>query len=118
MLTVYGIPNCDTIVKTLKWLNKNKIAYQFHNYKTDGIDTKTLEHWCQQKDWTVLLNKRSTTWKTLNVATQNKITNVTEAVKLMLQNNSIIKRPIITNNKTIVAVGFDENLLKELKPFK
>lgn len=115
MLTVYGIPNCDTTTKTLKWLDKNKIVYKFHNYKTDGINKEILEHWCQQKDWAILFNKRSTTWKTLTVTTQNKITNATEAIKIMIEHNSIIKRPIITNNKTIVVVGFDENLLQKLK---
>jgi len=115
MFTVYGIPNCDTTAKTLKWLDKNKMAYQFHNYKTEGITKAILEDWCKQKDWTILLNKRSTTWKSLDAATQAGITNATEAIKIMIEHNSIIKRPIITNDKTIVAVGFDEQVLHGLK---
>ncbi|MBA4198356.1 MAG: arsenate reductase [Chitinophaga sp.] len=115
MLTVYGIPNCDVTAKTLQWLDKNKMAYQFHNYKTEGISKTILEDWCQQKDWTLLFNKRSTTWKTLDTATQAQITNAAAAIKIMLEHNSIIKRPVITDNKIIVAVGFDEQVLSGLK---
>ena len=110
MITVYGIPNCDTIKKTLDWLKKNKIEYQFYNYKTDGINIDILNDWCSQKNWEILLNKKSTTWRELSSDEQQKISNTKNAVKLMQQKTSIIKRPVITKDKMIVAIGFDEKL--------
>ncbi len=108
MITVYGIKNCDTVKKSLDWFTAHKIKYQFHNYKTDGIAANKLKSWCKQKGWEVLLNKKSATWRGLDAVTQNKITNEKAAIALMTTSTSIIKRPVIENAGTIVAVGFDE----------
>ena len=107
MLIVYGIPNCDTVKKTLDWLTTNKIKYQFHNYKTEGITATKLKTWCKQKGWEVLLNKKSAIWRGLEVVEQNKIINEKAAINLMIRSTSIIKRPVIENGETVVAVGFD-----------
>ncbi len=66
MLKVFGIPNCDTIKKTQKWLISKKIKFEFHDYKKQGITKKQLNDWCRAVDWEVLLNKRSRTWKELS----------------------------------------------------
>ena len=114
-VTIYGIPNCDSIKKTIDWCNKYKISFEFHNYKKDGIEEATLKSWCEQVGWEVLLNKKGTTWK--KVADEYADKKMTEkmAIKLMLEYNSMIKRPVIKKGKQII-VGFDENvLLKALK---
>jgi len=107
-ITIYGIPNCDTIKKTITWFKENNIDFEFHDYKKSGITKEQLTVWCKQVGWETILNKKSTSWRELDAITQEKVTNATEAIKLMLQNNSIIKRPVIEQNKIIIFVGFDK----------
>lgn len=110
-VTVYGIPNCDTTKKALVWLKNNNIAFTFHDYKLEGISKQKLEAWCNNKGWETIFNKRSTTWRELDEAEQKKVTNQLSAIKLMMEHNSIIKRPIIEFDKNIV-VGFNKDEIK------
>ena len=115
MITVYGIPNCDTIKKTQDWLKKNKIDYRFHDYKKEGISKEKLSAWCKKAGWEVLLNKKSTTWKALSPEEQQAVTNDASAIKVMMKNNSIIKRPVIEKGD-VILVGFNDNeFIKQLK---
>jgi Spx/MgsR family transcriptional regulator len=109
---IYGIPNCDTVKKTFTWFNKNKIPFQFHNYKTDGITAAELKAWCTISNWEILLNKKSTTWKNIDAARQATITTKAAAIKLMQENTSIIKRPVVEINGTIL-VGFNEAIYEK-----
>ena len=110
-IIVYGIPNCDTTKKTITWLNKNKISFCFHDYKQDGISKQKLETWCSKLGWETIFNKRSTTWRELSEAEQKKITGQAAAIKIMMEHNSIIKRPVIEIGSKLV-VGFNENEIK------
>lgn len=107
MITIYGIPNCDTIKKTLDWFKAHKIDSTFYNYKTEGITAAKLKEWCKLADWQLLLNKKSSTWRNIDPATQATITTQAAAIKLMLQQTSIIKRPVVEINGTIL-IGYDE----------
>ena len=114
-LIVYGIPNCDTTKKAITWLNKNKISFCFHDYKQQGISKQKLEAWCSKLGWETIFNKRSTTWRELSEAEQKKVTGATTAIKVMMENNSIIKRPIIEFDETLI-VGFNEaEINKQIK---
>jgi len=106
-IIVYGIPNCDTIQKTLDWYKKRNIPVEFHDYKKQGIKKEKLGHWCKEVGWEVLLNKKSTTWRSLSSADQKLVTNKDVAIKLMIEFPSIIKRPVIEMNDKIM-VGFNE----------
>ena len=107
---IYGIPNCDSIKKSIDWLNENQIAFSFHNYKKSGIEKNTLKKWCKLLGWEMLLNKKGTTWKKIQPDYQDVEINESTAINIMLQNNSIIKRPVAAfNNKLLV--GFNENEL-------
>jgi len=107
MITMYGIPNCDTIKKAKKWLEANGIDYEFHDYKKKGITKAKLKDWCKQADWEVLLNRRGTTWRKLDDATKESI-NKTSAIDIMAKETSIIKRPVIeTDNETLVGFSTD-----------
>lgn len=108
---VYGIPNCDTTKKAIALLKKHQVDFYFHDYKQLGITMQKLEGWCEKAGWEIILNKRSTTWRELDEAEQKKVINQPAAVKLMMKNNSIIKRPIIEFDKQIV-VGFNEDEIK------
>jgi len=96
----------------MQWLKKNNIDFSFHDYKQAGISKQKLEAWCNKSGWETIFNKRSTTWRELPIAEQKKITGQQEAIKVMMVNNSIIKRPIIENNALLI-IGFDETVFKK-----
>lgn len=106
-MTIYGIPNCDTMKKAMNWLTANNIPFVFHDYKKEGISKAKLEAWCNQAGWENVLNKRSTTWRELPVTEQEKITSQPAAIQLMMNNTSIIKRPVLENGKQLL-IGFSE----------
>lgn len=112
-ITVYGIPNCDTVKKTLDWFKKYKTIILFHDYKKEGISKEKLSTWSEQVGWEILLNKKSTTWRGLSAGEQNKITTKAAAIKLMQTNTSIIKRPVIEFGNHLL-VGFDESKLSTI----
>jgi len=112
MTTLYGIPNCDTIKKARKWLDDKNIAYEFHDYKKAGIDRKTLQNWCKEFGYETLINKRGTTWRKLEDQLKNNI-NETSAIKIMQENTSVIKRPVLISDHTKI-VGFNEADYKSL----
>lgn len=94
MITLYGIANCDTVSKARKWLTANNIDYHFHNFKKDGLNQQTLDSWIDTLGWEVLLNKRSMTWRKLPDERKMDI-NRNDAAQIMLDNTSIIKRPVL-----------------------
>ena len=106
MIKLYGIPNCDTMKKARSWLDKHGIEYEFHNYKKQGVPEKELNAWVKQLGWEVLLNKRGTTWRQLDEDTKAKV-NQASAIQIMLDNPSIIKRPVLDADGQL-EVGFSE----------
>ena len=105
MLKIFGIPNCDQIKKSQKWLNSHGIKFEFHDYKKQGVTKKQLNEWCKLINWETLLNKRSRTWKELSEKDRSNLTQA-KAVSLMQQHPTLIKRPVIQKGKTLI-VGFD-----------
>ena len=106
-ITLYGIPNCDVTKKALGWYKKNNIQVVFHDYKSMGLTKEKLQQWCSEVGWERLLNKKSTTWRSLSPEVQEKVTTEKAAIALMLQYPTLIKRPVVEmNNK--VLVGFKE----------
>ena len=114
MYIVYGIPNCDTVKKVLNWLQKHAIGYQFHDYKKEGISAAKLKAWSGQVGWESFFNKKSTTWRELDAKTQASITTEKTAIKLMVENTSIIKRPVIEKGDKVITVGFNEAAYEKL----
>ena len=112
MLTLYGIKNCDTVKKARRWLEDHGIDYQFHDFRQDGLDKKQLASWIEQLGWEAVVNKRSTTWRNLS-ENDKVITNNQQAVKLLLANLTLIKRPVVQNNKNLL-VGFKEAEFQKL----
>lgn len=106
MLTVYGIPNCDTVKKSLTWLKENGLAYQFHDYKKQSITPQKLTEWLAQTDHQALINRAGTTWKQLSDEQKTAIKDNESAMALMLQKPSLIKRPVIEQNGKIIKIGW------------
>ncbi|NOT76673.1 MAG: ArsC family reductase [Cyclobacteriaceae bacterium] len=107
-MIVYGIKNCNTVKSALDWLKKNKIEFEFHDYKSKGISAAKLKEWSGQVGWESLVNKRGTTWRQLDEATQAKVKNESSAIALMMEKTSVIKRPLIEEGKKVITLGFDE----------
>jgi arsenate reductase (glutaredoxin) len=106
-ITLYGIPNCDTVKKAMHWLKKNKIGFTFYNFKTESVTKKLLTSWCKKIDWEILLNKKSATWRQLSKIDQEKLVDQQAAINIMLSHTSIIKRPVLLFDNHLL-VGFNE----------
>jgi len=104
MLTMYGIKNCDTIKKARKWLEDAGVDYQFHDYKKDGLSAELLDSFIADLGWEELLNRRGTTWRKLPEDVRENIDEAS-AKAVMLENPSIIKRPLLDTGKEKI-LGF------------
>ena len=104
---LYGIPNCDSIKKARKWLERRAVNYAFHDYKKAGITEEKLRAWSGEVGWEVLLNKRGTTFRKLPESQKQDIDRHA-AVTLMSEHPSMIKRPVVEHAGGLL-VGFDEN---------
>lgn len=104
-IRVYGIKNCDTVKKALKWLTDNNISHQLHDYRIDGLSVDFLQHAEATFGWESLVNKRSTTWRNLDEAVKNNLDRAT-ALKVLQDQPTLIKRPIILQDG-IALIGFD-----------
>lgn len=107
-LTVYGIPNCSTVKKARAWLDAQGLAYEFHDYKKQGVPADRLPAWVQALGWDKLVNRQGTTWRQLDEATKAGVVDAASAKALMLKQASVIKRPVIEQGGKVLAVGFDE----------
>lgn len=103
-LTLYGIPNCDTVKKARTWLADRGVAYDFHDYKKSGIDRASLEGWANKLGWEKLLNRAGTTFRKLSDADKADIDRP-KAIDLMLAQPSLIKRPVVEHGDGLL-VGF------------
>ena len=105
-LTMYGIPNCDTVKKARVWLDGRGISYQFHDYKKAGADPAKLAEWCAAAGWDKVLNRAGTTFRKLPDADKLDL-DAGKVVALMAANPSCIKRPIVEHPGGLL-VGFSE----------
>jgi arsenate reductase len=110
-ITIHGIKNCDTMKKARAWLDDHGIAYAFHDYKSAGIDRKTLERWVADVGWESLLNRAGTTFRKLPDNRKQDL-DAAKAIALMLDQPSMIKRPVLVIGKRIV-VGFKPDTYSE-----
>jgi arsenate reductase len=103
-ITIYGIKNCDTMKKARTWLDSHGVAYSFHDYKAEGIDKASLQRWSKDVGWEVLLNRAGTTFRKLDDAAKEGLTE-SKAIALMLEQPSMIKRPVLDLGGKLI-VGF------------
>jgi arsenate reductase (glutaredoxin) len=107
---LYGIKNCDTMKKALNWVAEHDVEYVFHDYKKEGVDRAKLVEWCKVVGWKSLVNTKGTTWKRFTPE-QQAITAQGQAVALMLENPSLIRRPVV-EVKGQLLVGFDPTMFE------
>lgn len=111
-LTIYGIENCDTMKKAMKWLDGQGLDYHFHDYRKDGVPEARLRHWIEALGWDTVINRRGTTWRKLDADLRESM-DADGAVEQAMANPSLIKRPILETGDALRA-GFNENDWKTL----
>jgi Spx/MgsR family transcriptional regulator len=105
-LTVYGIPNCDSVKKARVWLTERGADYAFHDFKKQGVPPQALDFWLSQVGWETLLNRKGTTWRKLDPALQASVIDSQSARQVMLEHASVIKRPVcVFKGQVIVGVN-------------
>jgi arsenate reductase len=107
MITLYGIPNCDTVKKARTWLTQQGLDFTFHDFKKQGIDEATLRTWIASIDLDKLINRAGTTWRALDDAEKALAANPDSAIALLQAKPSLIKRPVLDNAGKL-RVGFKE----------
>jgi len=112
MLTIYGLPGCDSCRKARKWLEDNNIEYGFHDLRVDGVDKHMLERWCNAHGWKKLLNKRSTTWRGIPEAQRSGLSEE-KALVLILENPTLVKRPVAEKGGAVL-IGFTAAAYRDL----
>jgi len=122
--TLFGIKNCDTVKKARRWLDDNQIAYQFHDFKTDGLSLEQLQLFVQHLGWQVLINRSSTSWRQLSPEQQAELlllqnmetANADQAMQILLQTPTLLKRPILNvDNQWLIGFKpetYSQQLLK------
>lgn len=103
-VTLYGIPNCDTVKKARTWLEEHGIAHAFHDYKKVGADPAKLRHWVDHFGWDKVLNRAGTTFRKLPEADKEGL-DATKGVALMMAQPSMIKRPVVEHAGGLL-IGF------------
>jgi arsenate reductase len=101
MITLYGIPNCDTVKKARVWLAGQQHDFTFHDFKKQGLDEATV-------------NKKGTTWRALPDERKAAVTGADAAVALMLENPSVIKRPVLVGAGPRTHVGFNDAMYQDI----
>ena len=114
-ITIYGIKNCDTMKKARAWLDKKGVAYDFHDYKSAGIDRERLERWSKKAGWETLLNRFGLTFKKLPDKDKEGLTEK-KAIGLMLDKPSMIKRPVLELGGGKLLVGFKPEAYEQSVP--
>lgn len=113
MIKVFGITNCSTVKKARLWLEDKKIDYVFHDFKKSGVPD-CLDDWIQKLGWELLLNRKGTTWRKLSPEEQNQVKDAASAKAVMLENPSVIKRPVVVRDGQAILIGFDEQAWSEV----
>ena len=114
-ITIYGIKSCSTMKKAFTKLDELGVSYDFHDYKKQGIDKESVQHWVNELGIDKVLNKRGTTWRKLEDAQKQAAdSDVDNAIDLLIENTSMIKRPIVEGQladkiQPILLCGFDED---------
>lgn len=113
-MKVYGITNCNTVKKALDWFKANGIIYEFHDFKKLGVSPEKLSEWDAKAGYEKFMNKQGLTYKQLDPVVKEGIKTKADALQLLQQKTSMIKRPVIEDGE-FLFFGFDESVYQKLK---
>lgn len=114
-MTLYGIPNCNTVKKARTWLEENRFQADFHDFKKKGVTSEKLLEWCDTFGWEKVLNKQGTTWKKLSLEEQQAVIDKESAIAYLVNHTSAIKRPVLEVDGKAVSIGFNEGDYMKLR---
>jgi Spx/MgsR family transcriptional regulator len=106
-ITLYGIPNCETVKKARAAVEQKGLAYTFHDFKKQGVPEQRLDAWIAALGWEALVNRKGTTWRKLDEASRAGIVDAASAKALMLAQASVIKRPVVEQGGRVLGAGLD-----------
>ncbi|MEI8362951.1 MAG: ArsC family reductase [Betaproteobacteria bacterium] len=113
-MQLFGIPNCSTVKKARDWLTNSGVAYEFYDFKKQGVSHELLAGWLSQVPWEKLVNRSGMTWRNLTDVEKSAVIDANSALNLMIDKSSVIKRPVLVSDGKIVCLGFTEAAYKEL----
>ncbi len=106
-ITLYGIPNCDTVKRARAWLEARGVGYTFHDFQKQGVPPDALDRWVAATGWEALVNRKGTTWRQLDPAVRESVVDAASAKRALKAHPSLVKRPVVEWPGG-VTVGFDE----------
>lgn len=112
MITMYGIPNCDTVRKARKFLETNGIEYDFHDFKKQGLTAEIINHWLTSQPIEIIVNKRSTSWKQLSDEQKEALMSGSD-LTVLCELPTLVKRPVLDTGEKLL-VGFKEDNYQQL----
>ena len=104
-ITLYGIPNCDTVKKARTWLDGRGVAYTFHDFKKLGLPKTAAQAWLKELGADTVINRKGTTWRSLDDAQKQQADNAAGALALITAQPSLVKRPVLDRDGAL-SVGF------------
>lgn len=107
-MKLYGISNCSTVKKARDWLASHGIEIEFHDFKKRGLDAATAKNWLDQSGHQELINRKGLTWRGLPEEKKQGVKDDASALSLMLEKNSVIRRPLLERDGRLLLIGFDE----------
>lgn len=110
MITLYGIPNCDTVKRARAWLDEQGLAYRFHDFKKAGVPADQLTRWQAELGWDKLLNRAGTSWRKLDEAAKAAVVDAASAAALIRTQPSLVKRPVVQWADGRLSLGFSPEL--------
>jgi len=113
-ITLYGIPNCDSVKIARAWMQDHQVEHDFHDFKKQGVPEAALDIWLDQAGWETLVNRQGTTWRQLDPATQAAVQDRASARRQLLATPSLIKRPVVMRGRHVV-VGVNPDAWQDVK---
>jgi len=104
-VTLYGIPNCDTVKKARAWLDAQGVTYTFHDFKKEGLDAALASTWLAALGADTLINRKGTTWRALDDVRKALAAQPVGALTLVTEQPSLVKRPVLDRDGAL-SVGF------------
>lgn len=109
-ITLYGIPNCDTVKRARQWLDAAGLAYQFHDFKKAGVPAPELQRWLAELGWEKVINRSGTSWRKLEDAQKAAVVDAASAAAIAHEQPSVIKRPVVQWADGSLTIGFNDAL--------
>ncbi len=109
-MKVYGIKQCDTCRKALKFLDGQGANYEFVDLRESPVTNDELKGWLAELGADKLINRRSTSWRQLSGGDQEQV--MAGDVALLAANVTLIKRPLVDWGREL-SVGFSEAQWRE-----